>query len=79
MSFEEESACLISREVSRFSQRRSAFSCLVLRPHFDRSPRILHQNALTEKAWEDDVQVRGKFHSSKKVSFQVKLKTFHLI
>ena len=31
MSFEEESACLISREVSRFSQRRSAFSCLVLR------------------------------------------------
>ena len=79
MSFEEESACLISREVSRFSQRRSAFSCLVLRTHFDPSPRILHQNALTEKAWEDDVQVRGKFRSSKKVSFQVELKTFHLI
>lgn len=64
MSFEEESACLISREVSRCSQRRSAFSCLVLRPRFDRSPRILHQNALMEKAWEDDVEVRGKFHSS---------------
>ena len=59
MSFEEESASLISREVSRFSQRRSAFSCLVLRPHSGRSSRILHHNALTEKAWEDDLQVRG--------------------
>lgn len=66
MSFEEESACLISREVNRFSQRRSAFSCLVLKPHFGRSFRIRHQNVLTEKAWEDAVQVRGKFHSCKK-------------